>query len=613
MATRDRNYAHDIALKSLEALIISLLSCLSPKDLKKLDCMSKQNLAAFLEAVGDADSGHKGFLAPELCADAPTLRHITLCGNSDAKDVQDALAVVDPADGDSANESVLVKAFKLNVNGVALIEFAKDNLEMRSKELVLSEARKNFEGKMEADMVCLRPGSEAASQIGELVAAFAKYEEVMKNSDMKKSAINSTVQKNTEDMHGKIFSGLQMGCGKTVIECVKKIKDIKNAEEGGDEFGPVIDAALDTNYEEAMQDVPKAVVTRLKSTLDELQAVLGLVHWASQLKVGVTPPNHGESIWEDIAKLTGMVLKRRLHWLNNAMNPKDPTEAAIMETLQDEVLKPFAEMKAKQMDAGLEAVGQIFKSFLALGDRTSTAPLASAVHSVSERDTVMIKSFIKLVDNHQQLKESLAATEKSGRALKSKFKGDQEAKITELQQNISAMEGYLKQPLHQEIMKRMKLEAADVAIIQADVEEAKAAARAALTTIIDNYVDAVLRLQAACNTFVDKLPDIEKKEHAFLKHIKNPESTMAKCAQLRGDLEEAVNKVGAKMENMQFEGTGWDEPISNAMTTVNDMKSIIGMNAMLTLMRNPATLSAAGQGLRDSLVTILAMFNEEEL
>ena len=613
MATRDRNYAHDIALKSLEALIISLLSCLSPKDLKRLDCMSKQNLAAFLEAVGDADSGHKGFLAPELCADAPTLRHITLCGNSDAKDVQDALAVVDPADGDSANESVLVKAFKLNVNGVALIEFAKENLEMRSKELVLSEARKNFEGKMEADMVCLRPGSEAACQIGELVAAFAKYEEVMKNSDMKKSAINSTVQKNTEDMHGKIFSGLQMGCGKTVIECVKQIKDIKNAEEGGDEFGPVIDAALDTNYEEAMQDVPKAVVTRLKSTLDELQAVLGLVHWASQLKVGVTPPNHGESIWEDIAKLTGMVLKRRLHWLNNAMNPKDPTEAAIMETLQDEVLKPFAEMKAKQMDAGLEAVGQIFKSFLALGDRTSTAPLASAVHSVSERDTVMIKSFIKLVDNHQQLKESLAATEKSGRALKSKFKGDQEAKITELQQNISAMEGYLKQPLHQEIMERMKLEAADVAIIQADVEEAKAAARAALTTIIDNYVDAVLRLQAACNTFVDKLPDIEKKEQAFLKHIKNPESTMAKCAQLRGDLEEAVNKVGAKMENMQFEGTGWDEPISNAMTTVNDMKSIIGMNAMLTLMRNPATLSAAGQGLRDSLVTILAMFNEEEL
>ena len=613
MATRDRNYAHDIALKSLEALIISLLSCLSPKDLKKLDCMSKQNLAAFLEAVGDADSGHKGFLAPELCADAPTLRHITLCGNSDAKDVQDALAVVDPADGDSANESVLVKAFKLNVNGVALIEFAKENLEMRSKELVLSEARKNFEGKMEADMVCLRPGSEAASQIGELVAAFAKYEEVMKNSDMKKSAINSTVQKNTEDMHGKIFSGLQMGCGKTVIECVEKFKDIKNAEEGGDEFGPVIDAALDTNYEEAMQDVPKAVVTRLKSTLDELQAVLGLVHWASQLKVGVTPPNHGESIWEDIAKLTGMALKRRLHWLNNAMNPKDPTEAAIMETLQDEVLKPFAEMKAKQMDAGLEAVGQIFKSFLALGDRTSTAPLASAVHSVSERDTVMIKSFIKLVDNHQQLKESLAATEKSGRALKSKFKGDQEAKITELQQNISAMEGYLKQPLHQEIMERMKLEAADVAIIQADVEEAKAAARAALTTIIDNYVDAVLRLQAACNTFVDKLPDIEKKEQAFLKHIKNPESTMAKCAQLRGDLEEAVNKVGAKMENMQFEGTGWDEPISNAMTTVNDMKSIIGMNAMLTLMRNPATLSAAGQGLRDSLVTILAMFNEEEL
>ena len=363
MATRDRNYAHDIALKSLEALIISLLSCLSPKDLKTLDCMSKQNLAAFLEAVGDADSGHKGFLAPELCADAPTLRHITLCGNSDAKDVQDALAVVDPADGDSANESVLVKAFKLNVNGVALIEFAKDNLEMRSKELVLSEARKNFEGKMEADMVCLRPGSEAASQIGELVAAFAKYEEVMKNSDMKKSAINSTVQKNTEDMHAKIFSGLQMGCGKTVIECANKIKDIKNAEEGGDEFGPVIDAALDTNYEEAMQDVPKAVVTRLKSTLDELQAVLGLVHWASQLKVGVTPPNHGESIWEDIAKLTGMALKRRLHWLNNAMNPKDPTEAAIMETLQDEVLKPFAEMKAKQMDAGLEAVGQIFIFF----------------------------------------------------------------------------------------------------------------------------------------------------------------------------------------------------------------------------------------------------------
>ena len=128
---------HKVALKSLEALIISLLSSMSAKDLKKVDCASKQNLATFLAAVGAAGETHPTFLAPELCAGCPTLRHITLAGQSEAKDVKDALAVIDPEEeeGESKKLSVLMEAFKMNVNGVALIEFAKEQKDTTTLEL----------------------------------------------------------------------------------------------------------------------------------------------------------------------------------------------------------------------------------------------------------------------------------------------------------------------------------------------------------------------------------------------------------------------------------------------------------------------------------------------
>ena len=182
-----------------------------------------------------------------------------------------------------------------------------------------------------------------------------------------------------------------------------------------------------------------------------------------------------------------------------------------------------------------------------------------------------------------------------------------------MQKHIKATQGYLVEPLYKEMMKRMTLTESDIARIGIEVQKAQDTTKVATEIIIEGYVEVVMVAQVVCINFVEAMPDIEKKEKAFLKHVKQEATSMAKCAQLREDLDDAVKKLESKVEMMQWEGVEWDETVNGARNTLNDLKSVIAMNVILTLIRNPQTLSASGQALRESLLQVLILFNDEGL
>ena len=114
--------------------------------------------------------------------------------------------------------------------------------------------------------------------------------------------------------------------------------------------------------------------------------------------------------------------------------------------------------------------------------------------------------------------------------------------------------------------------------------------------------------------WADIVPDVQLKEKEFMKFIRNGKTGINKGAQLSNNVETAKVNLDKMMQEWNYDMTEeLDDLVTQCNMDINNMKAVATINAVISIVRNPAIGSTEGAPLRATLNEVMKEFDSEEL